>query len=141
MDDRAMQPLGPGHAHKLEIRVAYYETDGQKRVHHANYLNYFERGRVEMLRAAGVSYREFEVGGLMLVVTEMNIRYLGAAQFDDVLELETTVLEIRNVRIRHGYALRRGSEVLVEAESTIACVDATGKPKKLPPEWRRTTGK
>lgn len=128
--------LDPGSSHVLELRVSYYETDGQRRVHHANYLNYFERGRVEMLRASGVSYREFESGGLMLVVTEMNVRYLGAAEFDDLLELETTVVEIRNVRIRHRYVLRRSGDVLVEAESTIACVDATGKPTKLPSSWR-----
>ncbi len=130
------RPLNPGSSHVLEFRVSYYETDGQRRVHHANYLNYFERGRVEMLRAAGVSYREFESGGLMLVVTEMNVRYLGAAEFDDVLELTTNVVEIRNVRIRHRYVLRRSGEVLVEAESTIACVNTTGKPTKFPAGWR-----
>ncbi len=138
MNTATSKTLDSGSSHVLEIRVTYYETDGQRRVHHANYLNYFERGRVEMLRDAGVSYRDFESEGLMLVVTEMNVRYLGAAEFDDVLELETMVVDVRNVRIRHRYVLRRGGEVLVEAESTIACVDTTGKPRKLPASWRRT---
>ncbi len=133
-----MQPrdMRPGTAHETQFRVQYYETDGQRRVHHANYLNYFERGRVEMLRASGVSYREFEAGGLMLVVTEMNIRYHGAAQFDDLLSLTTTILEVRNVRIRHHYALRLDEQLLVEADSTIACVSADGKPARLPRSWR-----
>ncbi len=125
-----------GSMHETVIRVTYHETDGQRRVHHANYLNYFERGRVEMLRAAGVSYREFENGGLMLVVTEMNVRYFGAAEFDDLLVLQTTVTEIRKVRIRHRYDLRRGSELIVQGESTIACINSDGKPTSLPRSWR-----
>src|SRR6056297_844126 len=54
----------PRHRHVIELRVAYQETDGQRRVHHANYLNYFERGRVEMLRAQGISYRQLEDTGV-----------------------------------------------------------------------------
>ena len=49
--------------HEIQIRVRYQETDAQGHVHHANYLNYFELGRVEMLRASGYSYREFEESG------------------------------------------------------------------------------
>ncbi len=122
----------PLRRHVEPIRVTYQETDGQRRVHHANYLNYFERGRVEMLRAAGVSYKSFEDEGRLLVVTEMNVRYLAAAEFDDELSLCVEVTEIRKVRIRHRYQIRRGGTLIVEAESTIACVDKTGKPMKLP---------
>lgn len=135
----AQKPYGAlkvGARHELAIRVSYAETDGQRRVHHANYLNYFERGRVELLRAAGFSYREFEDAGRLLVVTEMNVRYLGAAQFDDLLLLETTVTGVRNVRVNHHYVLRREGEVLVEADSTIACLDQGGRPARIPKEWR-----
>ena len=93
----------PLHVHTQSLRVTYHETDGQRRVHHSNYLNYFERGRVEMLRAMGVSYKQLEESGLMLVVTEMNVRYQSAAEFDDVLDLTTELVEVRKVRIRHRY--------------------------------------
>lgn len=129
------QPTGPVTTFEMMIRVGYYETDGQRRVHHANYLNYFERSRVEMLRSAGFDYREFENTGLMLVVTEMNVRYRGAAEFDDELRVATTVTEVRGVRIRHHYEIDRGGELLVEADSTIACIDRTGKVRRLPPQW------
>ncbi|EMI41929.1 MULTISPECIES: acyl-CoA thioesterase [Pirellulaceae] len=118
--------------HSLEIRVAYQETDGQRRVHHANYLNYFERGRVEMLRSFGHDYKGIEDRGMMFVVTEMNVRYFAPADFDDVLTITTEVVELRKVRMRHRYTIRRGDTVLVEADSVIACVDRNGKPARLP---------
>jgi acyl-CoA thioester hydrolase len=118
--------------HQLEIRVTYQETDGQQRVHHGNYLNYFERGRVEMLRAAGISYKQLEQSGLMLVVAEMNIKYFVPAEFDDLLVLETEVIEIRKVRMRHRYTIRRNGEVVVKAESVIACINTAGQPCRIP---------
>jgi acyl-CoA thioester hydrolase len=127
-----------GRIHRLDIRVTYQETDGQRRVHHANYLNYFERGRVEMLRASGVSYLDLEESGLMLVVAEMNVRYVSAAQFDDLLTLTTKVADVRKVRIKHHYELHRGDELIVSADSTVACIGENGKPAKLPKELLET---
>jgi acyl-CoA thioester hydrolase len=120
--------------HELPIRVHYHETDGQGRVHHAIYLHYFERGRVELLRTAGTSYRDIEATGLMLVVSEMNVRYLAPAAFDDQLTLVTEATRLRGARIEHHYQLLRGGELLVEAQSTIACIDRTGRVRRLPPE-------
>ena len=125
--------------HQIEIRVRYNETDGQGRVHHAQYLNFFERGRVELLRAMGHNYRDLEASGLMLVVTEMNVRYLGASVFDDLLLLETKVVKTRGVRIEHSYRIVRQPEndeslptEIVLANSVIACVDRDGKVRRLP---------
>ncbi len=112
--------------------MAYQETDGQRRVHHANYLNYFERGRVEMLRDLGHNYKAIEDDGRMLVVAEMNVKYFAPAEFDDWLELTTTVVEIRKVRMRHLYQIHRGDQLIVKADSVIACVDRTGKLARLP---------
>ena len=119
-------------SHHLTLRVNYHETDGQRRVHHGNYLNYFERGRVEMLRELGASYRELEDSGLMLVVSELNVRYHSAAEFDDILVLTTNLMEVRKVRLAHHYQIHRANELIVDAESIIACVDKTGRPQRLP---------
>ena len=121
----------------MSVRVAYHETDGQCRVHHANYLNYLEQCRVEMLRHHGFNYREFEQSGLMLVVVEMHVRYRSAAEFDDVLRITTHVVEVRGVRIRHHYVVERDSDVIVEADSTIACIDREGKVRRLPEKWAK----
>lgn len=119
-------------SHSQQLRVTYQETDGQRRVHHANYLNYFERGRVEMLRAAGINYKQLEDSGLMLVVIEMNVRYHSAGEFDDLLTLTTQLTEVRKVRIRHRYTIHREGEMIVDADSVIACVDRGGNPRRLP---------
>jgi len=120
--------------HRFSIRVRYHEVDGQGRVHHAQYLNYFERGRVEMLRAAGHSYKELESTGLMLVVRRMEIDYVYPAEFDDELTLVTTVLKARGARIEHDYQLIRATDtqLIVAAHSEIACVDRTGAVRRLP---------
>ena len=81
-------------AHEMEIRVRYQETDGQRRVHHANYLTYFEMGRTEMLRSYGYTYRAFEEAGLFMVVADASCKYLAPAQYDDLLVLRTRVQKL-----------------------------------------------
>ena len=120
----------------IEIRVRYNETDGQGRVHHAQYLNYFERGRVEFMRRMGHDYKALEASGVMLVVAEMDVRYFGAAEFDDVLKLTTRVEKAKGARIEHTYSLIRedqpDSTKVVTARSVIASVTRDGKVCRLP---------
>ena len=87
-----------------------------------------------MLRSAGISYKQLEDSGLLLVVAEMNVKYHIAAEFDDVLMLRTEVTEIRKVRMRHRYQIFRDHELVVDAESVIACIDRIGKPRRIPPD-------
>ena len=119
--------------HEIEIRVRYQETDGQGRLHHANYLTYFELGRTELLRAAGYNYRKIEEEGWMLVVAEMNVKYYGPAAFDDVLLLRTTVDEARGARIVCSYLVYRGETLLAEGRSVVACINREGRVSRLPP--------
>jgi acyl-CoA thioester hydrolase len=118
-----------------QFRVAYHQTDGQRRVHHSNYLNYFEDARVEMLREGGIEYKNIEDSGRLLVVTEMNVQYYAAAEFDDWLRLDVVVTEIRKVRLSHHYEVFRGETRIASADSTIACVSPEGRPTKLPTEF------
>jgi len=118
--------------HEIEIRVRYQETDAQGRVHHANYLTYFELGRTELLRAAGYEYRRIEEEGWMLVVAQMNVKYFLPASYDDVLRLRTTLTEARGARCVNQYQVFRGEELLVEAESVLACINRQGRVTRLP---------
>jgi acyl-CoA thioester hydrolase len=122
--------------HEIEVRVRYQETDGQGRVHHANYLKWFEQGRVELLRAAGHSYRDLESAGVFLVVAEVQVRYFAPALFDDLLTLRTTTVRAKGARIEHRYEVLREGELLAEGSTTVACIDAAGRVQRLP-EWLR----
>ena len=123
-------------SHEIEIRVRYQETDAQGRVHHANYLTWFELGRVELMRAAGHSYRELEEAGVFLVVAEANLKYYQAAVFDDVVRVRTTTAQAKGARIVHKYEVFRGAELLAEGTTTVGCIDRTGRVARLPP-WLR----
>lgn len=120
--------------HELQIRVRYQETDGQGRVHHSNYINYFEVARVEMLRSSGKSYRELESEGIMLVVSDVTCKYYLGAQDDDLMTIKTTVVRARGARIQHHYEIYVDDALVAEGDTTVAAIDQTGKVVRLP-KW------
>jgi len=93
--------------HEVNFRVRYSETDSQGIVNNANYLSYFEVGRVEWLRAIGLSYKELEKKGYGFVVVEVHAFYRRAAFFDDELTLRTELEELKRASLRFSYALLR----------------------------------
>ena len=122
--------------HDIDIRVRYQETDAQGHVHHTTYINYFEIGRIEMLRAAGHSYRALEDAGIMLVVTEVNCRFFASARYDDLLAMKTKVVRSKGVRIRHEYEIRLDGELVAQGWTVVAALGKDGKVKRLP-TWLR----
>jgi acyl-CoA thioester hydrolase len=116
----------------IEIRVRYQETDGQGRLHHANFFTYFEQGRVELLRLLGRSYRDLEEAGYLLVVSEITCQYFQGVLFDDVLQLTTRAVEAKGARIVHQYEVRRGDELVAKGHSTVGCINRQGRVCRLP---------
>src|SRR5438445_2059959 len=108
---------------EITIRVRYAETDRMGLLHHANYLVYFEQGRTELLRARGVSYKDLEDQGYLLVLTRMQVRYRSPARYDDLLTLRTTVVRTTSVKIEHRYEVLRDGVLLTEGQTTLGCVD------------------
>lgn len=119
-------------SHEIPIRVRYAETDRMGLLHHANYFVYFEMGRTELLRVRGVSYRDIEDAGHLLVIIDLGCKYRRPARYDDLLTLRTAVERVTHVKIVHRYELLRGGELLAEGHSTLACVDRDGRPQALP---------
>jgi acyl-CoA thioester hydrolase len=119
-------------SHEIPIRVRYAETDRMGLLHHANYFVYFEMGRTELLRRRGVSYRDVEDAGHLLVIIDIGCKFRRPARYDDLLTLRTTVQRVTHVKIVHTYELFRGEELLAEGHSTLACIDREGRPQKLP---------
>jgi acyl-CoA thioester hydrolase len=118
--------------HEIEVRVRYQETDGQARLHHANYFTYFEMGRTELLRAAGYTYRQIESEGWMLVVSEISCKYYLAVDYDDLLRIRTSVLEARGARVVNQYEVFRGEDLVAEGRSVVACINRQGRVTRLP---------
>jgi acyl-CoA thioester hydrolase len=117
---------------EIAIRVRYAETDRMGLLHHANYLVYFEQGRTELLRGQGLTYKDLEDQGFLLVLTKLEVRYRWPARYDDLVTLRTTVVKTTAVRIDHRYEMACEGRLLAEATSTLACVDRTGRPQPLP---------
>ena len=118
--------------HETEIRVRYQETDGQRRVHHANFLTYFEIGRTEMLRSRGATYRQFEDADLFLVVSEATCKYRAAAEYDDLLLVRTYVEKVGGASIEHAYEVIRGTSIIATGRTVVVCVDRDGRVNRLP---------
>ena len=124
---------------EFQLRVRYRETDAQGRVHHSNYLNYFEIARVEMLRASGRNYKDLETAGIFLVVTKATCNYLRGAIYDDLLTIKAKVAEAKKVRITHEYEIRLGDDLIATGSTVVAAMSADGKATRLP-NWLRLDG-
>lgn len=124
--------MAPLTQHILRFRVRYPEVDAQGFVHHSRYLQYFEMGRVELLRAQGHTYADLERQGILFVVAKVECRYKAPARYDEELSLTTRIARQTTVRIDHTYELRRGDTLLAEGTTTIACVDRTGQLQQIP---------
>ena len=101
-------------------------------LHHSRYLQYFEIGRVELLRAQGFCYADLERQGTLFVVVKAEVRYRAPARYDEELTLITRLVRQTTVRFDHAYELRREQTLLAESTTTIACVDREGQLQQIP---------
>lgn len=125
--------------HRIMARVYFADTDFSGVVYHARYLEFFERGRSDFLRLAGVHHTELADGKhgekLVWVVRRMEIDFRGSARIDDILTIDTRAEDISGARIVMAQQLKRGGEVLVEARVEAAIIGANGRPRRFPKEW------
>lgn len=104
--------------------------------YHAHYLVFFEMGRTEMLRSLGETYRRLEEEGTLLVVVETGVRHIRPATYDDRVTVHTRLTELRGVRMRFDYELRRDEELLATGFTVLAATDPQGKPCRIPAPFR-----
>lgn len=121
-------------SHKIIIVPRYAETDKAGVVHHSVHPVWFEMGRTELLRANGLAYRDLEQAGVFFVVARLQIKYRRPAQYDEKLELETTCSLVTASKVEHTYKLTRCCDdvILAEGASTLACVNAEGRIRRVP---------
>jgi acyl-CoA thioester hydrolase len=125
--------------HDTTIRVRYAETDQMGVVYHANYLIWFEVGRVELMRAMGFEYKTMETeDDCHIVVAEAHCRYEKPARYDEVLRVRTRIAEWRNRIVRFSYEVFRDTDdvLLATGFTTHVICGRNGRPKALPPKYR-----
>ena len=125
-----------------EVRVRYAETDQMGIVYYANYLVWFELGRVELLRSLGLSYSSLETDhGCILPVIEATCRYKSPARYDDEILIETRPAMLRGSVLKFSYRiLRKASEgqeqtLLAEGETVHVVCDDQLQRKPLPEKY------
>ncbi|MCU0654350.1 MAG: acyl-CoA thioesterase [Polyangiaceae bacterium] len=123
---------------RTPLTVRFCETDLMGIVHHGNYLQYFEVGRVAWFKSRGATFDRWE--GIQLPVVEAHLRYRKPARFDDELRIDTWVAELKGASVRFAYRIFRvqsgSDELLCEGETLLACVGPTLIPRRFPPFLR-----
>jgi len=119
---------------KWNVRVYFEDTDSGGVVYHSNYLKFMERARTEWLRSLNLNQADLKKKDkIMFVVTKVNIDYKKAAQFNDALDIETSVDNIGASKVDLTQNIMKNSELYTSAKVSIACIHSeTFKPQRIP---------
>ena len=120
---------------KLTVRT--YECDSYDHVNNANYLNYLEFARYELLKDVGFDYPAMIKAGYGIYIARIEIDYKKPAVVDDELLIKSRPIKKGAVSGIIAQEIWRGDDLLVEAKVTWAFVDSKGIPSKIPPELDR----
>ena len=120
---------------ETRLTVRTYECDSYGHVNNANYLNYLEFARYELLRAVGFDYAAMIEAGYGIYVARVEIDYKEPAFADDELLIKSRPVKKGAVSGIIAQEIWRGNALLSEAKVTWAFVDSTGRPTKVPPQW------
>ena len=125
-----------GRAHHLPIRIYFEDTDFSGLVYHANYLRYMERARSDMLRCAGIDQKAaFGTDEGVYAVSELTIKYLRPARYDDALLVVSTVEQVRAASCVIHQRVILDDVILTDARVTAAFLSPQGRPKRQPKAW------
>jgi acyl-CoA thioester hydrolase len=125
-----------GQEHVLAVRIYYEDTDLTGVVYHANYLRFFERGRSDFLRLAGVDHASLleRQDPAAFTVTKMTIEFRAAARIDDALEVRTRFVDTRGVRLNVSQRILKGQTLIATAQVEVVCINLEGRVRRPPPE-------
>jgi len=123
-----------GVEHVLPVRIYYEDTDFTGVVYHGGYVRFFERGRTDFLRVAGISHAALleRPDPLAFTVVRLAIDFKRAARIDDALQVRTRYEAVRGPRLFIRQRILRGEELIAEAEVEAACIDLSGRARRPP---------
>ena len=119
--------------HHTRFRVRYAETDQMGIAHHSHYIDWFEMGRIDFLRAIGYSYADLEKRGVRLAVVEAHCRYRSPARFDELLTVTTRLNQLKKFKLDFHYVIHGESNQLIcEGSIVLGSLGSDLKPALLP---------
>jgi acyl-CoA thioester hydrolase len=122
--------------HQIQVRVRYSETDQMGIVYHGNYIPYFEMGRVEWLRAKGISYKSLEENGIGLPIVSMTLNYKKPARYDDLLTIKTIFKKLGSVKVEFDCEIWSAqNELLTTACFVLVFLDMKTGKAMFPPDY------
>jgi len=124
----------------MDVRVYYEDTDCGGVVYYANYLKYMERSRTEFLRELGIDQVTYQKKGVFFVVVDAHVKYRSPARYDDLLSVESSVIELSSAAVVFETRILRDKQLLVKGEVKLACIGPQGRAIKIPEEIRETLG-
>ncbi|MPL63507.1 putative esterase [bioreactor metagenome] len=118
-------------------KVRFVETDMMGVVHHSNYFRWFEMGRVEYLRQAGILLTTMMEEGILFPITDVSCKYHASAKFDDYILIETKLAEVSRVKMIFSYEVHRESDgvLLATGQTTNLFTGNSGKIVRLPAHY------
>ncbi len=120
--------------YSTKIRVRYAETDQMGYMYYGNYAQFYEVGRVEMLRSLGITYKSMEESGIILPVAELRCKYIKPAYYDEEIDVRVILTEMPSKRMYFNYELYNERNTLINiGETTLAFIDAKKNKPCLPP--------
>ena len=121
--------------HATKIRVRYGETDQMGYMYYGNYAEFFEVGRVEMLRSLGLTYSGMEASGIMMPVLELHSKYLKPARYDEEITVNVSMAKMPSVKIHFKYDLFNEKQELIHVgETLLAFINMKTNRPCLPPQ-------
>ena len=123
-----------GAEHVLPVRIYYEDTDFSGVVYHGAYVRFFERGRTDFLRLAGISHAGLlqRPVPLAFTVVRLAIDFRRAARIDDALDVRTRYEAAKGPRLQIRQRIWRAGELIAEAQVEAACIDLAGRARKPP---------
>jgi acyl-CoA thioester hydrolase len=118
---------------EVTYRVLYGDTDCGEVMYYGNYLRLFEIGRTELIRSAGISYKEIEEKkGIILPVVESFIKYKASAKYDDLLTIRTSLKELKSYKVVFEYKIFKNNNLITEGYTVHVPINKEGKIVKFP---------
>lgn len=100
--------------------------------HHSSFPVWMEMARTELLRSTGIHYADLEKQGVFIAVARINCSFHKPARYDDQLQVTATLTRASGAKIEHDYRVVRDGQVLMTGSTTLAVLDAAGRPQRVP---------